>query len=207
MLFKCINYTASDYLKGNSAIKLILWAQNKRNCQKETVHPKSHEKKNNLQTFSACSFIECSLPPDVQSASTTGTDKIIQWQNWWGECSLRTFWTAGGSNISHLTPNSKYLYMGILKRDSSGKKIVIQHKTKQGSLIAGCLVLAELLLKAFQLPWCMWGVSSLHVQMGHWCACIISFLRLEKREERSLGWVTAAGKLQWHRDCRSHQCQ
>lgn len=61
MLFRCINYTASDYLKENSAIKLILWAQNKGNCQKESVHPKSHKKKNNWQTYSACSFIECSL--------------------------------------------------------------------------------------------------------------------------------------------------
>lgn len=79
MLFRCINYTASDYLKENSAIKLILWAQNKGNCQKESVHPKSH-KKNNWQTFSACSFIECSLsllmfnqpPPVAQIKSYNG---------------------------------------------------------------------------------------------------------------------------------------
>jgi len=80
MLFGCINYTASDYLKENSAIKLILWAQNKGNCQKESVHPKSHEKKNNWQTFSACSFIECSRsllmfkqpPPLAQIKSHNG---------------------------------------------------------------------------------------------------------------------------------------
>lgn len=80
MLFRCINYTASDYLKENSAIKLILRAQNKGNCQKESVHPKSHKKKNNWQTFSACSFIECSLsllmfnqpPPLAQIKSYNG---------------------------------------------------------------------------------------------------------------------------------------
>lgn len=80
MLFRCINYTASDYLKENSAIKLILWVQNKGNCRKESVHPKSHEKKNNWQTFSACSFIECSLsllmfnqpPPLAQIKSHNG---------------------------------------------------------------------------------------------------------------------------------------
>lgn len=80
MLYGCINYTASDYPKENSAIKLILWAQNKGNCQKESVHPKSHKKKNNWQTFSACSFIECSLsllmfnqlPPLAQIKSYNG---------------------------------------------------------------------------------------------------------------------------------------
>lgn len=202
MLFRCINYTASDYLKENSAIKLILWAQNKGNCQKESVHPKSHEKKNNWQTFSACSFIECSLsllmfnqPPPLAQI------KIYNGRAGGGNTARVAFQQQGGQTFKsdpkqHITLHGDL--EGRLSREEHRNSAQNKIRMRGSGLFSGPQN------SFWKMPQCVQRVRPLHFKIGHWCTCIISVLRV-KNEELSLEWLMAQ-QLQWHIDYIPHLC-
>lgn len=178
MLFRCINYTASDYLKENSAIKLTLWAQNKGNCQKESVHPKSHEKKNNWQAFSACSFIECSLsllmfnqpPPLAQIKSENGRTG--------GGNAICTAFEQQVDQIFQIWPQTTRIFMGDLEGRlfREGNCDSMQNKIRM--LDSGlCSVLQNSSWKFSSCHGARWGNSPLPVQVGTSHFCIVLVLK------------------------------
>lgn len=205
MLFRCINYTASDYLKENSAIKLILWAQNKGNCQKESVHPKSHEKKNNWQTFSACSFMECSLsllmfnqpPPLAQMKSYNvrtggGTQPASLLNSRW----VKHFksdpkhppsshgdpegWTSRGENCNSMRKKIRMLdsgVLGVLQSSPESFPAALEHTRGQASSCASKSLMPD--------------------------PC----LRVGKGEEQSLEWLWSGTTAQMALDHTAQVCQ